>query len=208
MLGVVYSFVRWSLLLFGFFGLPYVASHIVIIKRAQALTKVGNRLSGAAFLSGMLFLPLSALCIFALRFIVPAHHAGGYLPLPWVPPSSPRAGLGIIIALMLFVPAALVLTVLNARQAGVILREEQSLASDVPKGRAIWRYPLHLYATLAGCALMMAYLFASQLGFAPDVEVAWLVFSLIVLIPYSAAHSLSHRLTRSFTQKTKRNGAL
>ncbi|MBT9134642.1 MAG: hypothetical protein DDT38_01381 [Firmicutes bacterium] len=218
LLGAEYSFGQWSLLLFSSFGLPYVLSHALIINRAQSLAKAGNKMINAAEVSGVQFVLLSLLCIFFLSYIVPAHLAWGDLPLPWVNPASPRADRAMLVVLIVFVPATLVLALLNGLHVRVLLREMQGVADNVSNGRRTWgfwgfsaqrhpgqsigRYPLHIYATLAGCLMMMTYLIALRLRLFLDVEIAWLMFLLIVLIPYTAARPLSLLVARHFASPT------
>ncbi|MBT9171754.1 MAG: hypothetical protein DDT21_00124 [Syntrophomonadaceae bacterium] len=213
----VYAFAIWSLLLVVCFGLPYVLAHLIAIKSALLLTKTGKTPVGAAVLSGILFIAISALSIFVVSNIFPVNIAGGDLPLPWGDPASMRAAWIMAFILILFVPATIVLALLNGRQAKALLCEIQGIADNVrrserkwdfwgfsakrhpPRGK--WRYPLHCYATLTGCVLMVTYLFGFQLGFFLATEIVWLIFSLIVLIPYTAARPVSLLVAKSLAPK-------
>ncbi|MBS4019976.1 MAG: hypothetical protein KGZ68_17275 [Dechloromonas sp.] len=183
--GALYLFLRWSLFLVLSFGLPYVLAHWIIIRSAYASARKGEKLGNAAELSGVLFVLLAVLTVAVLGHIFPYAMVGGDLPLPWGDPASTRRDLITLITMLIFVPAGLVLAFLNGGQASVLLRKSPSL----PWG-------LGSYATLLGCALMIAYLTARQLGYFLDVDTAWLIFSLIVLIPYTVARQISHRLIR------------
>jgi hypothetical protein len=207
---VILGVVLWSVVLVACFGLPYVLAHLISIKLALRAKAAGA--SAAPVLSGILYILLSALFIFVVRNIFPFNMAGGDLPLPWGDPTSMRANWIMLFVIILFVPATIILAVLNGWQAKVFLRGRQGIAESkrnwdfwgmeaathLPGGKR--RLPLHCYATLLGCLLLVAVLFGFRLGVFLEIEMLWLVFCLIVLIPYTFARPLSHFVIRKIVR--------
>lgn len=209
---VILEVTLWSVVLVSCFGLPYVLAHLITIKIALFRAKAAEAPASAPVLSGILFILLSALVIFAAGNIFPTNMAGRELPSPWGDPTSMRADLIMLFVIILFVPATIMLAVLNGRQAMLLLRGRQGIAESKKKwdfwgmGSAMQRtdgkrrLPLHCYATFLGCLSLMAILFGSRLGVYLDIEVGWLIFCLIVLIPYTFARPLSIFVARKIVQ--------
>lgn len=205
---VILEFALWIVVLVVCFGLPYVLAHLITFKLAPFRTKAAKVPAVAPVLSGTLFLLLSALAIFVVSNIFPFNMARGNLPVPWGDPTSMRADLIMFFVIIIYVPATIILAVLNGWQAKVFLRSRQGIAESKKKwdfwgmGVAMHftdgkrRLPLHCYAAFLGCLLLVAIFFGIQLGVFLDIEVLWLIFCLIVLIPYTFARPLSHFVAR------------
>jgi hypothetical protein len=205
---VILEVALWSVVLVVCFGLPYVLAHLITIKLALFQTKAAKAPAVVPVLSGTLFLLLSALAIFVVNNIFPFNIVGGNLPPPWGDPTSMRADLMMFFVIIIYVPATMILAALNGWQAMVFLRDRQGIAESKRKWD-FWgmgatmhfadgkrRLPLHCYATLLGCLLLVGILFGFRLGIFLDIEVVWLIFSLIVLIPYTSARPLSCFIAR------------
>jgi len=190
------------------FGLPYVLAHLITIKLVQFRASAAKAPAVASAGSGILFLMLSALAIFIVSSIFPFNIAGGNLLPPWGDPASKHADLAMFFVIIIYVPATIILATLNGWQAKVFLRGRQGFAESkikwdfwgmratMPSTNGKRRLPLHCYATFLGCLLLGAIFFGFQLGIFLDIEMGWLIFCLIVLIPYTVARPLSHFVAR------------
>jgi hypothetical protein len=211
-----YEFALWSLVLVICFGLPYVLAHLITLRLAPLLNKARNVSAIAAMLSSTLFVLFSIITVYASGIMLHAHINTWLLPLPWGDPLSSKAAMAMLIAIIFFTPAIVALALLNSWQTKVFLGYTQGMASGVYSSRQKWnfwgiapiasyqkikwRYPLHCYATLLGCVLMAIYLFGFRLGFFLEIEIAWLIFCLAALIPYTFARPLSVLVAKRITQ--------